>query len=541
MHGLMQDFPLRVTRLLDHAASQHPGRRVLGRSIEGPIVTSDWATIRARALRVAQRLGAMGLGRDDVVGSMAWNTTRHLEIWYGVPGAGAALHTINPRLSADQMVYVINHAEDRLLMVDADLLPLIEAIWPRLETVQGVIVLCDAAHLPKTTLPEVRAYEDWLAEADGDFAWVEGDERDACGICFTSGTTGAPKGVVYTHRSNVLHAMMVMGPDVMALSCRDTLMPVVPMFHANGWSTAFTAPLAGASMVLPGRDLSPAGLYEMLEQGVTITAAVPTIWLGLLAHLEANHLRFSTLNRVAIGGASCPRAVIDRFQDLYGVRVFHAWGMTETSPIGTYCALKPEVADLPKAELLHIQETVGTSPFTVETRIVAEDGSQLPRDGETQGRLEVRGAAVVRRYLKAETDAARPDGWFDTGDMAVIDPHGYVRITDRTKDIIKSGGEWISSIELENAAIAHPDVAEAAAVGMPHPRWGERPILVVVMREGAKPDPEGIRALLAEHFAKWQLPDDILFLETIPHTATGKISKLHLRRQLAEESYALAT
>jgi 3-(methylthio)propionyl---CoA ligase len=539
MHDLMQDWPLRVGRIIDHAARFHPRRRVVGRSIEGPIVTTDWAGIRARALRVAQATAAAGYGRGDAIGVMAWNTPRHLEVWYGVPGAGAALHTLNPRLAPDQLAYIINHAGDRMLLVDADLAPVIARVRDRLETVGPIVVLTDAAHMPEA-LPGAIAYEDWIAAHDGDFAWVPGDERDACGICYTSGTTGNPKGVVYTHRSNVLHALAVAAPDAFGFSSRDTVMPVVPLFHANGWSIGFTAPLTGAAMVLPGRDLTPAGLHEMLEMGVTFTAAVPTIWLALLAHLDANGLKLSTLERVAIGGSSCPRAVIERFQDGYGVRVMHAWGMTEMSPIGTAASFKPEVAALPPEARLDVQETVGHPPFTVDLKIVDAAGRDLPWDGGTQGRLMARGPGVVRRYLKADTDAAGAEGWFDTGDMATMDANGYVKITDRAKDVIKSGGEWISSIDLENAAMSHADVAEAAAVGMPHPKWGERPVLVVVPRPGSAPDPDGITALLAARFAKWQLPDDILFVEELPHTATGKISKLALRRRLADQGYALA-
>jgi fatty-acyl-CoA synthase len=538
MHHLMQDWPLRVGRIIDHAARFHPRRHIVGRTIEGPIVTTDWATVRARALRVARATAAAGLGRGDAIGVMAWNTPRHLEVWYGVPGAGAALHTLNPRLSPDQLVYIVNHAEDRLLFVDADLAPVIARIRDRLETVGPIVVLTDAAHMPEA-LPGAIPYEDWIA-VDGDFAWVEGDERDACGICYTSGTTGNPKGVVYTHRSNVLHALAMLCPDMLGLSSRDVVMPVVPLFHANGWSKAFSSPMAGAGMVLPGRDLTPAALHEMLEMGVTIAAAVPTIWLALLAHLDANGLKLSTLERVAIGGSSCPRAVIERFQDRYGVRVMHAWGMTEMSPIGTVGSFKPEVAALPREEQLDVQETVGHPPFTVDLKIVDAAGADLPWDGASQGRLLTRGPGVLRRYLKAEADAVDAEGWLDTGDVATMDANGYVKITDRAKDVIKSGGEWISSIDLENAAVAHPDVAEAAAIGVPHPTWGERPVLVVVPRPGRAPEPAAITALLAERFAKWQLPDDILFVEELPHTATGKVSKLALRKRLADQVYTLA-
>jgi len=532
MHGLMQDWPLRVSRILDHAARFHPRRRVAGRSVEGPLVETDYASVRARALRVAQRVAAMGLGRGDVVGVMAWNTPRMLEVWYGVPGSGAVLHTLNPRLAPEHLVYVINHAADRVLMVDPDLAPIVAAIRDRLTRVREIIVMTDAAHMPDA-LPDAVAFEDWLADADGDFDWVTGDERDACGICYTSGTTGDPKGVVYTHRSNVLHALAMQGPDIFGLSSSDVLMPVVPLFHANGWSTAYSGPLAGAALMLPGRDLTPAALYELLEMGVTITCAVPTVWLGLLAYLDGEGLTLATLKRVAIGGSSCPRAVIERFQTTYGVRVLHAWGMTETSPIGTVCSFKPEVTALPEAQRLDVQETVGHPPFTVDLRIVDPSGAELPWDGTAEGELMVRGDAVVRRYLRAGTDAAGADGWFGTGDVARMDANGYVRIIDRTKDVIKSGGEWISSIELENAAVGHPDVAEAAAVARADATWGERPVLFVVLHPDRVADADGIRALLAGRFPAWQLPDDIVFVDALPHTATGKVSKRTLRRQMA--------
>ncbi len=537
MHALMQDWPLRVTAILDHAARAHPDRPVRGRSAEGRRVASSYAELRREALRVAQRLVRDGIGRGDAVGVMAWNTPRMMALWYGVPGSGAALHTLNPRLFPEQLVYIVNHARDRMLFVDADLAPVIAAILPRLETVERVVVLVDAP--PPAALPEAAGYGAWLAGADGDFAWTGGDERDACGICYTSGTTGHPKGVVYTHRSNVLHALSANLPDMLGLTSRDTIMPVVPLFHANGWSVGYSAPMAGAAMVMPGRDMSPAGLYEMLQTGVTVTAAVPTVWLALLAHLEEHDLKLSTLERVVIGGASCPRAVIERFQDRYGVRVLHAWGMTEMSPLGTVCSFKPEVEAMDAADRLSVQETVGHPPFPVELRVTDDAGGPLAHDGTTQGRLWSRGPTVVRRYLGEAAEAVDADGWFDTGDVATIDGMGYVRITDRSKDVIKSGGEWISSIELENAAIAHPDVAEAAAVGVPHPKWGERPVLVVVMRPGRPPDEAGIAALMAGRFARWQLPDAILFEPDLPHTATGKISKLDLRRRLHARGYAL--
>lgn len=538
MHNLMQDWPLRVGRILDHAARYHGGREIITRSVEGPVTATTYADICVRALKVRQAVARMGLGRGDVVGIMAWNTARHLECWYGVPGAGAVLHTLNPRLFADQLVYIINHAENRILLVDPDLVPVIAAIRDRLETVRQVIVLTDAAHMPEAPFSLI-AYEDWIGAEDGDANWAEGDERDACGICYTSGTTGNPKGVVYTHRSNVLHALAAQSADMMGLSSGDRIMPVVPLFHANGWSIGYTAPMAGASMVMPGRDLRPEALYELLEMGVTCTAAVPTIWLMLLQYLEAEKKTLSTLKSVVIGGASCPRSVIERFQNDYGVQVLHAWGMTEMSPLGTVCSFKPEVLALDEAARLDVQETVGHPPFTVDLEVLDDAGNRLPWDGKTQGRLVTKGPAVVDTYLKGDAPVTDAEGWFDTGDVATMDPLGYVRITDRSKDVIKSGGEWISSIELENAALNHPDVAEAAAIGVPHPKWDERPILVVVRKPDTDPDPAAILDVVAQRCAKWQKPDDVVFIDEIPHTATGKISKLQLRDQLKAMNYAL--
>lgn len=538
MHNLMQDWEMRVSHIIDYAAKYHPNRKVISRTVEGPIEETNWAEIRRGAKQTAEALVNAGVKPGDPVGVMAWNTARHLKVWYGVSGAGAVLHTLNPRLSGDQLVYIINHAEDRMLMVDMDLAHVIAPIADRLTTVETFIVLTDRDHMPGV-LPNEICYEDWIAPYAGDMDWVKGDERDACGICYTSGTTGNPKGVVYTHRSNMIHALAASVPDCLNLNSRSRIMPVVPLFHANGWSLAYTTPLNGASMVLPGRDMTPAGLYEMLEMGVTHTAAVPTIWLGMLQYLKAEGKKFSTLERVVIGGSSCPRAVIEAFQNQYGVRVFHAWGMTETSPLGTTSSFKPEVADLSEPEQLDVQTMVGHPPFTVDLKITDDDGEELPWDGKTQGKLWIRGPGVVKRYLKAEADAAGNDNWFDTGDVATLDANAYVRITDRSKDVIKSGGEWISSIDMENAAVGHPGVAEAAAIGVPHPKWDERPILVCVKAPGEDPDPEEIVDLASAGLAKWQRPDDVIFVDELPHTATGKISKLHLRKQLEEMSYKL--
>jgi len=537
MIGAMQDWPLRVSTIIDHAARYHPDRAVRGRTAEGGMAESTWSGIRARALKVAQGLVKLGLKPGEAVGVMAWNTPRHMEVWYGVSGANCILHTLNPRLFEEQLDYIVNHAEDRAIMVDADLVPVIERLLPKLGGVRHYIVLTDRAHMPETTLPGAICYEEWVEEQDGDFAWAPGDERDPCGLCYTSGTTGNPKGVLYEHRSNVLHALYASHPDCLGLSSRDVIMPVVPLFHANGWGLAYTAPLSGSAMVMPGRDMSSPALYEMLETGVTVTAAVPTIWLAMLQHLRKEGLTFSSLKRTVIGGSSCPRAVIEAFQKEYGVFVVHAWGMTETSPLGTVCTFTPEVADLDEAGKLQVQTSVGHPPYGVDIKIVDDDEKEIAWGSGEQGRLLIRGPGVVKRYHQKDEDAVGEGQWFDTGDVATIDPNAYVRITDRSKDVIKSGGEWISSIDLENAAVSHPQVAEAAAIGVPHPKWSERPILCVVGVDGARPPKEEILALIGEHFAKWQLPDDVIYLDALPHTATGKISKLELRRKLQAMGY----
>ena len=540
MRDLMQDWEMRVSRIIDHAAKYHGSRPITTRTVEGPIETTNWREVRDGALKVSQGLVNLGVKPGEPIGVMAWNTARHLKVWYGVSGAGAVLHTLNPRLSGDQLVYIINHAEDTMLMVDFDLSAVIAPIVDRLETVKKIIILTDREHMPDN-IPGAICFEDWLAEQDGDFDWVDGSERDACGICYTSGTTGNPKGVVYTHRSNVLHALAASSPDVLNLTSRDTLMPVVPLFHANGWSIAYTAPMNGAAMVMPGRDMTPAGIYEMLEHGVTLTAAVPTIWLGMLQYLKETGNKFSTLDRVVIGGSSCPRAVIEAFQNDYGVRVFHAWGMTETSPLGTTSSFKPEVAGLGDKEKVDVQTSVGHPPFTVDLRITDDEGNELPWDGQTQGRLWIRGPGVVKQYLKKGENATADANWFDTGDVATLDGDGFMTITDRAKDVIKSGGEWISSIELENEALSHDGIAEAAVIGMPHKKWDERPLLVIVPVDKANPpSKDSVLEHLTGRIAKWWMPDDVQVVDELPHTATGKISKKTLREQFAEYEWPAA-
>jgi len=535
MQGLMQDWPLLCHRIIDHAAINAGERPVISRSIEGPMRTTNYAEIRNRALRVAQRLERDGLRLGDRVATLAWNTWRHLETWYGILGIGAVYHTINPRLFTNQIAWIINHAEDRVIMTDVTFLPILEKIADRIPTIERTIVYCDAAHMPATSLRNAVPYEDWLAEADGDFAWKSFDENTAAGMCYTSGTTGNPKGVLYSHRSNVLHAMTASRPDMIGLSGRDIAMPVVPLFHANGWAIGFAAPMAGATLILPGQKLDGPSIYQLLnDYKVTCTAAVPTVWLALLQDLEKTGGKLPYLRRVVIGGSACPRAMISTFQDVYGVEVTHAWGMTEMSPLGTTCSLKAEYADLKGDALLDILQKQGHSPFGVEMKITDDEGRRMPWDGKTFGRLKVRGPAVAKAYFKDDSNILDEEGFFDTGDVGTIDRYGYLNITDRSKDVIKSGGEWISSIELENIAVGHPKVAEAAVIGIRHPKWDERPLLVIVLKAGQKASKEEMLTFLEGKIAKWWMPDDVAFVAEIPHTSTGKIQKTALRDQFKD-------
>jgi acyl-CoA synthetase (AMP-forming)/AMP-acid ligase II len=543
MLGLMQDWPLLCHRIIDHAAIQHGAREVVSRSIEGPLHRTTYSEVRTRALKVAQRLQREKVALGDRVATLAWNTWRHLETWYGITGIGAIYHTINPRLFADQIAYIVNHAEDRLMFLDLTFVPLMEKLQDKLPTVRRFVVLTDAAHMPQTALRNAIAYEDWIGDADGDFRWATFDENTAAGMCYTSGTTGNPKGVVYSHRSNVLHSMMALWPDTFDLSVQDTIMPVVPFFHANGWTIAFSAPMAGCKMVLPGAKLDGPSVYDLLEgERVTMTAAVPTVWLMLLAHMEANNLKLSSLRRVLIGGSACPRAMIQKFEANYGVTVAHAWGMTEMNPIGSICAIKPDYGAFDREGILDVKVKQGSAPFTVEMKIIDDAGKELPWDGKTFGRLLVRGAAVAREYFKGEGgQILDADGFFDTGDVATIDPYGAMQITDRAKDVIKSGGEWISSIDLENLAIAHPKVAEAAVIGIRHPKWDERPLLVIVLKKDQTATREEILGFMQGKIAKWWMPDDVVFVDEIPHTATGKIQKMALRDQFRDYAFPAAT
>jgi len=541
MLGLMQDWSLLLHRIIDHAANFHGERKVISRSIEGPIHTTDYRQVRARALKVSQRLSKDGIKLGDRVATLAWNTWRHLEAWYGIVGIGAIYHTVNPRLFPDQVIWIINHAEDRVMMTDLTFVPFMEKIADKLPTIERYILLTDAAHMPKTTLKNAVAYEDWIAEADGDFKWASFDENTAAGMCYTSGTTGHPKGVLYSHRSNVLHAYIAALPDSKGICSRDVVMPVVPMFHANCWSLAFSTPMVGATMVMPGAKMDGASIYELLDTfKVSFTAAVPTVWLMLLQDLEKTGRRLPHLKRVVIGGSACPRAMTKAFQEKYGVEVVHAWGMTEMSPLGSLCTMKPEYASLEGDARLNVQMKQGHPPFGVEMKITDDAGRDLPWDGKTFGRLKVRGPAVAKAYYKGEGgEAFDKDGWFDTGDVATMDQYGYMQITDRAKDVIKSGGEWISSIDVENLAVGHPKVAEAAVIGVSHPKWDERPLLVIVLKKGETVTKEELLEFMHGKIAKWWMPDDVVFVEDIPHTATGKIQKITLRQRFKD--YRLPT
>ncbi|KFB10726.1 long-chain-fatty-acid--CoA ligase [Nitratireductor basaltis] len=538
MQGLMQDWPLLCHKILDHAARQHGEREVVTRTVEGAIARTTYGALASRSRKVASKLVQEGFGKGDRVATLGWNTARHLEVWYGAMGMGGVYHTLNPRLFPDQIAWIMNHAEDACLFVDLTFVQLAEKICPQVKTLRRIVIMTDSANMPETTLDAV-AYEDWIADGDEAFAWESFEETTAAGMCYTSGTTGDPKGVVYSHRSNVLHAMMAVQPDAMGLSARDVVLPVVPMFHANAWGLAQSAPMVGAKLVMPGPRLDGEGLYEMLDsERVTFTAAVPTVWLMLLQYLEKTGKKLPHLRRVVIGGSACPRSMTQKFQDIYDVEVIHAWGMTEMSPLGSLCSLKPEYEDLEGEARLDIQDKQGHAPFGVEMRIVNDNGEELPWDGKTFGRLQVRGPAVSSSYYGgAGAEQFDEEGWFDTGDVAHIDRYGYLKITDRAKDVIKSGGEWISTIELENLAVGHPEVAEAAVIGVHHPKWDERPLLVVVKKEGCDPTREDLITFLSDKVAKWWLPDDVVFVDELPHTATGKIQKTTLRRQM--EGYTL--
>jgi fatty-acyl-CoA synthase len=497
------------------------------------------ADIRTRALRVAKALEKDGIRLGDRVATMAWNTERHMEAWFGIMGNGAICHTLNPRLFAEQLDYIVNHAEDRILFVDLTFVPLVEALKDRFGSVEKYIVLTDAEHMPETALPNAVAFEDWIGAVDDDFRWKEFDENTAAALCYTSGTTGNPKGVLYSHRSNVLHGLMVNQPDIFGMSSEDNMLAIVPMFHANAWALTFAVPMAGAKMVMPGPAMDGESIYAMLdEERISCTAAVPTVWLGLLQYLEATGKKLPYLNRVVVGGAACPPMMIRKFELDYGVELIHGWGMTEMSPVGTTGKIKHATSGLDQEATLKLKEKQGRSPFLVEMKVVDDEGRELPRDGQSSGHLLVKGPCVSKGYFKLDEQTLTDDGWFDTGDIANIDPLGYMQITDRDKDVIKSGGEWISSIEIENIAVGCPGVSEAAVIGLPHPRWTERPLLVLTREEGSEVSAEDALAYLEGKIANWWMPNDVVFIDEIPHTATGKIQKMSLRERFADFEFS---
>ena len=538
MQGLMQDWPLTVDRIIDHAAAWHGPREIVTRSIEGPIERVTYAQANARARRLSNALAAQGIGPGDRVATLAMNTGRHLEAWYGIMGMGAVCHTLNPRLHPDQIVYMLNHAGDRMVLADACFAPLLAAVLPRAPGVETVVWLTGSESLPAA--PAGIGYEDWIAGHADRCDWGRFDEKTAAGLCYTSGTTGDPKGVFYSHRSNVLHSYMALQADVMDLSAQDTSLMVVPMFHANGWGLPFSCPAVGSKLVLPGLKMDPVSLYELLEtEGVTFSAAVPTIWGALLQHLDSTGDRLSTLKRVVIGGALCPPALIRGFHDRHGVEVRHGWGMTETSPLGVVGSPNAAMAGRPFDEQLTQRYKQGRPPFGFELKVAGEAGQRLPHDGVTPGRLMARGPAVASAYFGREDEPILDaEGYFDTGDIASIDPDGFVQITDRAKDVIKSGGEWISSVEIEGLIASDPRVELSAVIGLPHPKWDERPLLAVKLRAGCEATADEMLAILEGRIARWWTPDEVVFVEDIPLGATGKVDKKLVRSRFAGHTLA---
>jgi fatty-acyl-CoA synthase len=535
MQGLMMDMPLQISSLIRHADRYHGDTEIVSRLVEGGIHRYTYREAHRRSRQLANALRSLGVKMHERVGTLAWNGFRHFELYYAVSGMGSVINTINPRLFPDQIVYIANHAEDRYVFFDLTFAPLVEKIAPHCKGVRGWVAMTDKAHMPAVTLPNLLCYEELLSGQTDDFEWPEFDEWTAAGLCYTSGTTGNPKGVLYANRSTVLHAYAACLPDAIDLSARDVVLPVVPMFHVNAWGLPYACALAGCKLVFPGAQLDGASVYELFEaEKVTMSAGVPTVWLGLLQHVKQNNLKFNTLQRTVIGGSACPPAMIRSFELEFGVQVLHAWGMTEMSPLGTVCTLKARHLRVPKEEQLALQNKQGRPLYGVDMKIVDDQGRELPRDGKAYGDLLVRGPWITTRYFKGEGGEVlqrdeRGRAWFPTGDVATIDADGFMQITDRSKDVIKSGGEWISSIELENTAMAHPGVKEAAVIGVRHPKWDERPLLIVVRKAGVDLTREDILKFFEGKVAKWWMPDDVVFVDDLPHTATGKLLKTKLR------------
>jgi 3-(methylthio)propionyl---CoA ligase len=544
MLAQMMDQPLLISSLIGHAAKWHGDTEIVTRTLEGPIHRYDWRAAEVRAKKFAQALSRLGVKHGDRIGTIAWNTYRHVEAYYGVAGMGAVTHTINPRLFPEQLEYIINHADDQYLVIDTSFVDLVAGMRDKFPNIRGIIVFADKANMPsEDKLPGALCYEELIELENGDYEWPTFDENSAAALCYTSGTTGNPKGALYSHRSTVLHTLTEIAPDCMGLAARDTVLPVVPMFHVNAWGLPYATAAVGCKLVLPGRDLDGKSIYELLTQEkVSFTAAVPTIWMMLLAHMKEANGKLDDLERVVIGGSACPRAMMETFQDEYNVQVLHAWGMTEMSPLGTVNTPKAKHDALSKMQKVDLQQSAGRVLYGVDMKIVDEDGNTLPNDGEATGELKVRGPWIIADYfnLSEKAPAHAEDGWFSTGDVCAIDQDGYIWITDRLKDVIKSGGEWISSIDLENVAVGHPKVAEAAAIGVHHPKWDERPLLVIVPTGNGKDlTKEDVLGYLEGKIAKWWMPDDVTFAKDLPHTATGKLSKLQLRQRFKD--YKLPT
>jgi len=536
--GLMQDWPLTTDKFIEHANRWHPRRGVISRLCDGRIERRSYAEMYGDAKRLSAALLAHGISVGDRVATLAMNSADHLVAWYAISGIGAVYHTINPRLFQDQLAYIVNHANDRLIFADGIFAPILQHLLPRCPAVEKVIFLNPPAQPVDLPVPAV-SLQEFVAKHDADAVWGEFDERSACGLCYTSGTTGLPKGVLYSHRSNFLHALTSVAPDVLNLGSRDTILAIVPMFHANAWGLAFASPAIGANLVLPGPKLDGASVHELImTEKVTFAAGVPTVWLALLDYLDANGLGLGTLERIIIGGAAMPEVMLRRFQER-GIEVTHAWGMTEMSPMGTVCTLTPEIVAMPFESQVPYRMKQGRPPFGVDMRLVGEDGTVLPHDARTVGHLQVRGPGVTRAYLGEEREAIDAEGWFDTGDIATICPQGFMQITDRAKDVIKSGGEWISSLEIESAVSMHEKVALAAAIGVPHPKWDERPVLYLTLKPGMEATPDEFIDFLRSRIAKWWLPDAVYFVDEIPVGATGKVDKKLLRARCLAETGGL--
>ena len=541
MHGLMMDAPLLISSIAKHAEKFHGDREIVSVTMDNPRHRCTVRDVTTRARKLANALVKMGLEQGDRVATIAWNDYRHLEIYYGVSGAGYVCHTINPRLFPEQLIFIINHAEDRWIFTDLMFVPLLEKLLPQIPNVEGFVVMTDEAHMPETSLPNAVCYETLLAAESSEYSWPELDERTASALCYTSGTTGDPKGVLYDHRSTVLHAYASVAPDVMNLSSKDCLLPVVPLFHVNAWGIPYSALITGAKLVFPGPKMGDGeALYELMEsEKVNLALGVPTVWLGLLQYCEKAGKTLNSLERTVIGGAAVPRAMIEQFKKVHSVQAVQGWGMTEMSPLGTANAPKFGTESLSEEEQLDLATKAGRGIFGCELRIVDDEGNELPWDGVAYGALQVRGPWICSDYFKLEGSARThtEDGWFETGDVATIDPQGYMAITDRTKDVIKSGGEWISSIELENVAMGHPAVAQAAVIGVTHPKWTERPLLIVVKAEGQDIDKDEMLAYFEGKVATWWIPNDVAFVDELPHTATGKVKKIELRKQFADYAF----